>query len=294
MKSMRWLVFLTCLPVMTTGCFSSTTLFEGDAGTDTHTDPGGDPGSDPTSDPTGDPIWDPSTDPGSDPIHDPIWDPGSDPGPTCPSPNPAPTGPTVDFIVDDSSWPGWTDIWADCTIDGVDYYLDGEARIQMTCFDVSGVVVPHSVQIFSWPDIWLPLWEGQEVIFRYMADPVWWINEWFRFSYTWDGRMIFGGMKADAINPPVYEDFWYPLSLSPGMAECPLEYQDCFDVRRDAIDVRYSSTYYAGVVDSTIAYVGEWGDYGIHVDTAVTHLNFRCTDVPGQWYSAMFFESSWD
>ncbi len=287
---------VTLALLLLSGCYSSTTD-EGDAGTDpgtdTHVDPGIDPGSDTHTDPWHDPGTDTSHDPWVEPSVDPIYDPGTDSGPACPSPSPWPEGPTVDFTVDGTSWPGWVDLFAECTVETVEFWEAGGVSVSLSCWEAAGIITLHDVEILGEPYLYIPLWEGQQVQFRYLADPVWWINEWFRISYSYDDRLIVGGMKADAPNPPVYEDFWYPLGIWTGTSECPLTYEPCYDSLRTGLTISYEESIYSAF-DSNETYIGPWGNYGAFVDTAVERTNFRCTDVPSSWFTALIFESGWD
>jgi len=48
------------------------------------------------------------------------------------------------------------------------------------------------------------------------------------------------------------------------------------------------------VYDSQLAWIGPWGDFAVYVDKAEEHSNWRCTDVPGAWYTGLVVPSGWD
>jgi hypothetical protein len=167
--------------------------------------------------------------------------------------------------------------------------------IDMTCPTPEGMVEHHFIELWAEPEIYLYFYEGEVLRFQYWADPVWWINRWFTLSYPEGVSMtILGGIDADAPNPPIYGTYFPPLWVAPGDSTCPLEYSDCFDTKRTGILVSYDEGWSVNVYDSTMGYIGEWDDYTILVDTAVQNTNFRCTDVPSSWYTALIYASMWD
>lgn len=219
-------------------------------------------------------------------------DTGVDPTPECPPADPPPEGPVVDFLVDGSSWPGHLDLYRQCVVSAVEHGVEG-VTVDMTCTTEDGGDEEHRIEIYASPDPWIALWEGQDVVFRYFADPIWWVNEYFTVSYPYDGRMIVGGLRASEPSPPIFEDFWYPVGLRPVETSCPLRAEECYDAQRGALEVSVDGTS-TTVFDSTIAYAGTWSAYGVYLDVAETRTDFRCTDIPASWYAALILETGWD
>lgn len=266
------------------GCYSTTTI-------------GGDAGTDPGPDTAADPAVDTAVDPGPDTPPDSAPDVAPDVAPdggTCPDPSPPPHGPTFSFTVDGTTAPGWVDIDRGCVIESVVSEDEGSAIITLECWDPAGGTETHWIDVYTWPEVYLPVWDGMEVRFRYVAMGDWWSNRWFRLGYP-EGveATIIAGMDADAPNPPIYEDFFPPLSVSARGGYCLVMPGDCFDSERQALDVGYGEAH-ALVFDSTSGYVGEWDEYAIHVDNAVEHRNFRCTDIAPGRYTALFVQQMWD
>ena len=213
--------------------------------------------------------------------------------PTCPSPEPYPDGPVVSFVIDGTTYPGWEGLDLNCTVESVISEGEGSNIITLMCPSSTGIVERHQIDIYTWPATWIPIWDGMEVRFQYMADPVWWVNRWFTLSYPGSEWTILGGFDGDYPNPPIYGTYFPPLWLSTAPTDCPLVPGECFDTRRMAVRIMYNDVSY-DVYDSTTAWIGPWGDYSVIVDAAEEHVNFRCTDVPGSWYTGLLFQSGWD
>ncbi|MBW2263076.1 MAG: hypothetical protein JRG91_13975, partial [Deltaproteobacteria bacterium] len=214
-------------------------------------------------------------------------------GGACPEPSPEPYGPEVSWSVDGSEWPGWIDEDETCTLDSERADEDGLWFVRMTCWTGPGDVHEHSLEVYLGPYGWLPLWEGETVEFRYVTDPIHWINRWFTLSWT-DGDVLVGGIDSSEPVPSSDPGFFSPLTISAVGGFCDRAPGDCYSLERQALLVDYEYAGSALVFDSTIGYVGEWGDYTIMVDEAVAYHDIRCTDIPGGWYRAIFFQSMWD
>lgn len=214
-------------------------------------------------------------------------------GPMCPEPSPEPYGPEIYWVVDGSEWPDWIDENETCNIDAVGSGEDGIWITRMSCYTVSGELHHHSLEVYLGPYGWLPLWEGETVEFRYVTDPIFWVNRWFTIRWT-GGDMIVGGLDGSQAAPARPADFFAPLTITPLGGYCPHAPGDCYNLERQALYVEYAWGDSALVFDSTIGYVGEWGDYTIMVDEAVGYHDVRCTDIPGGWYTAIFYQSMWD
>jgi hypothetical protein len=214
-------------------------------------------------------------------------------GPLCPEPSPEPHGPTISWTVDGTEWPDWIDVSEICDIDSARADEDGLWLVRLTCWTEGGEMHSRSLEVSLGPYGWLPLWEGERVEFRYVTDPIHWVNRWFEIRWL-DGDMIVGGMDGSEPFPARPSTFFSPLSISVVGGYCPREASDCYDLERQALYVEYEYGGEALVFDSTIGYVGEWGDYTIMVDEAVGYHEIMCTDIPGGWYTAIMYQSMWD
>jgi hypothetical protein len=272
------------------GCYSNHTFIGMDSSSDTSVDTGHDTGHDTGFDTGHDTAVDMWPDTVPDVPHD-IWPDGTE---ICPPPSPPPDGPMVAFSLDDEPTPGWVDISEPCTVESMEYWDEDTTVIHLGCTTPSGEIRMRTLSIYAWPTIYVPLWEGYEVHFRYVATNDWWTSRWFTFSYI-EGLsyLIFGGFDADDPNPPIYENLWEPLSLVPVGGYCPLTRSDCFDVERQALVVMRGEERTL-VFDSTQGWVGEWGEFGIHLDAAEGYSNFRCTDVPSAHYAGLIVQNMWD
>ncbi len=267
------------------GCYDSSAEFVGDAHSDT--------GSDTTADTVADMPADTSMDTAHDTRHDTPVDVFPDVTPTCPAPDPLPGGPVVSFAIDEMTTPGGSNLDLNCNVESVVSEDEGSNIITLLCPSSAGIVERHRIEITTWPSTWLPIWEGMEVRFQYMVELVWWVNRWFTLSFPGSEWTILGGFDGDYPNPPIYGTFFPPLWLGTAPADCPLAPGDCFDTRRQAIRFTYNEVVY-DVYDSTTTWIGPFGNYEVIVDAAEEHVNFRCTDVPGTWYTGLVLQSGWD
>ncbi len=199
----------------------------------------------------------------------------------------------MSFVIDGSTYPGWAVVDLNCRAESVVSESEGSTSITLACMTDPGTMERHTIDIYTSAWAYIPVYEGMEVRFQYQADPVWWVNRWFALGYPGSESTILGGFDADYPNPPIYGTYFPPLRLSAGSSECPPEYDECYDSQRGAVHVTYGEVPY-DVFDSTTGWIGSWGDYTLIVDTAEIHLNYRCTDVPGAWYTGLLFQSGWD
>jgi hypothetical protein len=276
----RTLIPATILITMGAGCYSTTEL-GGDAHSDATTDTAVDTGHDSGPDTPADTAPDVGPDVAPDVVPD---------GPSaCMPPDPVPDGPSVSFTIDDEIRPDWTDIARDCTVAEVSEEM-GNWTVFLTCPDPSGLVQRHKIDILVQPHVWLMLWEGEEVTFRYVAQPIWWVNQWFSLTQLGSDWLLAGGIQAEYPTPPDRSMFFSPLTVGTQSLICDPEPGGCYDPERVALALQYYS-FNASVLDSTYGYIGEWDDYGVHVDEALHYHDIRCEDVPGGWYSALIFQT---
>ena len=147
------------------------------------------------------------------------------------------------------------------------------------------------------------LHEREMVILQYAMEIPWWTDRWFALREPGEyvpGPIITAGVDASGIAPfghDIRESSWYsPIFLGPVADLCEIEPTECYDEERIAIEV-------AGVFlddPSVIVFDDSTGSlhlgdeiagtlYNVHLMTAVNRSNFRCTDIPDSWFSALIF-----
>lgn len=251
---------------------------------------------------------DATPDPGVDTRHDPVADTGTDTAPDtppdtapdvvpdgpsmCVEPYPPPDGPLVSFTVNDTIRPDWMDVELECTVASVGEEM-GNWTIFLSCPSAGGEVESFKIDLLVQPHVWLSVWEGEEVTFRYTAQPIWWVNQWFSLRYSAGDLLIVGGISAEHPTPLETSEYFRPLSIWSRDGICEPEPGGCYDPERLALVVDYGESR-TWVLDSTHAWVGEWDDYGVWVNAAMVYTDMRCDDVPGGWFSALVFASGWD
>lgn len=254
------------------GCYSS--QITGDAGTpdtlgDTHSDT----------------VTDTASDPGTDPVSDTVTDPGDW---ECTPPDPAPDGPSVGFMVDgETSSMEPVDIFSPCIVEAIMEEEVGHHVIDLGC-GTGALIEHHRLEIFVAPTTYMAFWEGSEVMFEYISDPIWWVNRWFAIRDL-SGNLLIAGVDADRVAPEYgVSDFFEPLQVSVLGDLCPPQPADwCGEVERVALDVTYWDA--RGIIpDSTAGYVGELATAHVLVDEATRYVDMDCDDIPGAFYRALF------
>jgi hypothetical protein len=262
---------------MTSGCYQSTP-YTGDTGIDTSIDTGVDT----IPDTIADTIWDTYFDPPYDTHTDtyPYDVPPSD----CPPP-PA-DGTWMSWIVDGGEW--WDETWIDTPCIVMDVFTDGSmSLIHMMC-GTGGFMEEHFIEIDSNPPVWPSLYPGMEVQFRYISEPVWWVNRWFTISDV-GGQLRLAGVDAEWISPWAYpaEEWYWPLGVDVMYGLCGVEEDWCGIYERQGLFVNWYDD--GGIVyDGYADWVGWWGSVFAHVSYARTYHEMWCEDMAGQFYSALF------
>jgi hypothetical protein len=221
--------------------------------------------------------------------------PSDAPPGTCPDPTPAPDGPLVSFTIDGGSHTGEVDLTLDCLVLVVENLDETTWFITLHCPGPSGETERYQIQIDAWPNLWLPLWEGEGVTLRYVE--TWWgmgNHRWFALSYPEGGGLVVGGADATTPAPPSREDFFWPVGLW-GTDEdwCPVEGEGCYAAERIGMIASLDAMGLI-VYDSTMGYIGEWDMYGVYADMALDYMDEECDDVPDTWYSHLVFMTGWD
>jgi len=258
------------------GCYSSSTKFHGDAGSDpgadTHVDPGIDP-------------W---TDTWTDPGYDTGYDPGSDSTTVCPPPDPPPDGPEISWVVD-GSYSEEGAFLLRCQVDSFASGDDGTTAIGLTCPSSSGTIERHTVEITSWPSLYVYLLEGEWVELEYVAEPIWWVNRWFAIRSE-GGDIVVAGVDAERLYPDPGSWFYGNIDLFMMYGICENVSADCGVYERLGILVELGD---AGQIvhDRTHAVVGEMVGVQVMVGEASSYVEMWCEDYPYEWVSALFARS---
>jgi hypothetical protein len=280
MDKMRFL--LVAAVICLAGCHESLGLV-GDARTDTAVDAPWDTGWDPD--------YDPGVDPGYDIAPEPAWDTGVDPEPPppCPPPNPYPDGPMPYWTTNIDPWPTEVSFSKRCDVEDVAVADDNAFTIFVSCLDETGVLLTYTISVRSEAPFWLYLHPGEEVIFDYVADPIWWINRWFALRYTW-GDIIVAGVDAEMLVPAGVDadDFYQPLDVSLFDAHyCPPEDEMCGSIQRRGLRVGWGGIT-ADFVDRTYGTMGFMESVQVQVGETHGYIEMYCDDVPYEWVSALF------
>jgi len=283
MKKLLVLVLFLCMAAGA-GCYSSTSL-KGDGADDGQADPVPDVHHDypydggPELPP--DMIWDMPIDVPPDVPPDIPPDILVDVPLTCPEP----MGVWVSWTIDGTDWP-WSpiDIEQRCNVEYVRNDDSGASTIGLLCMASAGTLESHTIEINSTPPIRLFLWEGVDVIFRYVADTPFLVNRWFSLRED-DGGPIVTGVDADGLLPPAADpDLIYtPLLISSVGNLCPRESWVCFEKERLALDVSCHDMSIL-VYDQSEAMLSCELFYHILVENAERRHNISCTDTPSEWY----------
>jgi hypothetical protein len=203
---------------------------------------------------------------------------------TCQPPWPVRIAFTIDGDIDPTSD---TDITQLCTVVSA-AGSEGTTAIELDCQAEDGERVLHTLEIYSYPETYVSVWSGRNVLFKYVVSCPWWCDRWFTLSFG-PGAMAIFGVSAESLVPwdvdPVQ---WYtPITVTPRDGLCPWEDTGCSDSERLALDVTfYGQT--EQIFDESSGFVGVLSSYQVIVQTARTEHNIRCTDMPTAWFDALF------
>ena len=213
----------------------------------------------------------------------------SEPPPPCPPPNPFPDGPMPYWSVDDETWPPGAGFSRRCTVEELAVGDDNSFTVFLSCTDETGVIHDHTLYVRSDGPFWLYVSPGEEVLFDYVADPIWWVNRWFALRYSW-GDIIVAGVDAEMLEPEGMDpdDFYHPLRVSLFDALwCPPEDEMCGRIQRRGLRIEWGGIT-ADFLDRTFGSMGFMESVQVQVGETHSYLEMYCDDVPYEWVSALF------
>ena len=86
-------------------------------------------------------------------------------------------GTWVDFTIDGPTFEA-VDVETPCRMNMVVGGPPGHEVVRLECGTGAAMTI-YTIDFFANPPVYLAFWEGAEVTLRYVADPVWWIDQWF-------------------------------------------------------------------------------------------------------------------
>lgn len=207
---------------------------------------------------------------------------------TCGEP---PDGLWFDFTVDDGSYEAVT-IDAPCRIEDVEDTGGGQ-RVTLLC-GTGAVMTTHRLEVWGSVGLYFDLWRGSEVWFRYVADPVWWLNRHLTLRWAGGespGELMFAAISADAAVPDGYDaaDWYGPWTVDVISGLCEPTTGSCGTFERQAIQLgAYGST--VRVLNGGTGHVGMMVAVSLSVTQAYRYSEMLCDDAPNQFYTALFVQ----
>ncbi len=247
-------------------------------------------------DTTVDAPWDTGWDTG----YDPGWDPGYDIGPepavdvppdgtsTCMPPSD--DGMNIDFSFDGDRFTRY-DLTLVCTTDELEEDpASGTIELWLSCRSDEGLIEEHTLLFQTYPTVPIDaeLFFGEELLVRYVSDPIFWTNRQVTVSSPVVGLLI-AAVDAETLVPWDEEDWYSPLIVEPVGGVCPVEEDYCGTIERQALEVAYWDWHGSVTVFDGNAKPLEDPDNSYLVMVAKMHAYHMvyCEDVPYTWVSAL-------
>jgi len=243
----------------------------------------------------GDAHLDPSTEPPTDVlvdvIHDayvdPVVDPSTDPVEESPCPPSADDDMHLDFYLDGDRFTGY-DLTLICDLDEFSVELGGMFVMGLLCRSDEGTVEEHQLTFLTDPPvpIDIDLFTEGELIVRYVADPIFWINRWVTIQSDTHGLLL-AAVDAETVLPGDREHWYDPLVVWSVGGRCPAEDDYCGTLERQAIEVAWEDASIV-VFDGNIQPLdtGRGDLYHVMVPEAHAFRFVACEDVPLTWVQA--------
>jgi hypothetical protein len=159
----------------------------------------------------------------------------------------------------------------------------------LRCEPSPGTIEDHTIEIETDPGIAIAPPGAGGVVFRYVADPFWWVNRWFSLQHA-DGGLIMAGMDADSILPPGKDPGQWYSTMDVGVQGdlCPWTEDSCGIAERQALDVTYRD-WNGLALDGDLIYLGPTMSAAVVVGHATSYMEMWCEDAPMSWYSAFLY-----
>jgi hypothetical protein len=206
-----------------------------------------------------------------------------DGGPTCDPPPPMPV--MLEFTVDGETHAD-VDLETPCRVASVTGEAVGHVIVTLEC-GTGGMMEHHTIDVAASADLALGFLDGQEVTFRYVSDPIWWVDRWFTIRSR-AGLLLVAAVDASGVAPrDVEASEWYaPVGVRAVGGVCPPAPDRCGPVERQGIEVVFGGETDL-VFDGYATDVGGLASVFVFVALATHYLEMTCDDVPDQFYRAI-------
>jgi hypothetical protein len=202
-----------------------------------------------------------------------------------------PDGLWFEFSVNGESYEE-RDIDSPCRIMDVDAE-GGRQMVTLEC-GTGAMMETYVLDVYGSVPLYFDLWVGSEVWFRYVADPVWWVNR--HLTIRWmggeaPGELLFAAISADDIVPRGHtvEDWYGPWGVEVVSGLCAPVTESCGTMERQAIQLTaYGST--VRVLNGGVGYAKMMVSVALAVTQARRYTDNRCDDWPDTFYTAMLVQ----
>ncbi|MBW2264503.1 MAG: hypothetical protein JRG91_21260 [Deltaproteobacteria bacterium] len=136
------------------------------------------------------------------------------------------------------------------------------------------------------------LFRDEELLVRYVADPIFWVNRWVSIRVEGGIRhreLLLAAVDAEFNKPDGEVAWYYPLEVRPVEGVCPVEDDYCGTLERQAIEVIGDGGMSVVIFDGNEKPLEDFELYHVMVPKAHGYHLMACDDVPYAWVSAMIY-----